>query len=199
MISQVQCWPRIHRKGDFPEYKAILTSLFQHAGGRSCLDLGCGEAHVTQNFAGAVLVDSVVRQNPRVPVIAHDMTTWMDIPSLQHRRFDLLFMGDSIEHLRRQSALDLLTDSQRYCRAMAIFTPVGPWHMDEESTDPDAHKSAWHPEEFSAAGWSVVEYPSYHRYEAGEQLGAFWAWSWMAGARTPTPEEIYAHAGVSLP
>lgn len=197
MITPVNCWPRIQRKGEFNENRAVLEALFKLAGGRSVLDLGCGEAHVTQNFPGAILVDSVVRQNRHVPVIQIDMRHAPRFEPITSRRFDLLYMGDSIEHLLRRDALDLLTDMQRYVRAMAIFTPVGPWNVDERSELPDAHKSGWYPEEFSAAGWSVAEYPSYHRWEDGGQLGAFWAWHWIGGD-TPTPEQVYRVAGIDL-
>ena len=188
-------WPRVLRKGDFEEHRAILTALFEMAGGHSCIDLGCGEAHVTQHFSDVLLVDEVVRNNPTAPVFCCDMRKAVYMQNVCMRHFDLGVMTDSIEHLSRSDAMAVLKKLSGFCNAIAIFTPVGPWHLDPTSTDPDAHKSAWYPEEFSVNGWAVVEYPTYHRFEAGEILGAFWAWKFMREA-TPTPAEVFARANL---
>lgn len=194
-------WPRIQRKGDFDEYKAVLTALFHTAGGRACLDLGCGEAHVTQHFAGSVLVDLVPRLNAKIPVIPMDIRAApKNAVIAAHGPYSLALLSDSLEHLTKQDGTQLLAQlaKRSWVKAIAVFAPVGPClRYDESSTDPDVHKSAWHPEEFAELEWEVVEYPSYHRYDGGAIIGAFWAWKWL-DAPTPKTHEIYARAHAAL-
>lgn len=187
-------WARTNRACPFEEYRAILTAIYQLAGGAPMIDLGCGEAHVTKNFDG-VLVDLVPRPNPRIPVVKDDIRNAPE--RFKDRSFNLLIMTDSIEHLTVGDAQNLLGGMYRLCGAAVVFTPVGPWRLNVEATDPDSHKSAWYPEQFREEGWQVWEWPSFHRFEGGEILGAFWAWKFKSRAN-PTEHEVAAKAGVSL-
>jgi hypothetical protein len=187
-------WARMNRKNDFPEHKAILTALYELAGGPRMLDLGTGEAHITKNFEGDY-VDLVIR--PTAP----GKTIRDDIRNAPKRfagfKYNLLIMGDSLEHLTQSDGADLLEDMEKICGATAIFTPVGPWKLNPEATDPDSHKSAWTPEMFWFSGWEVLEMPTCHRFEGGEFLGAFWAWQFR-NAVTPPAEAVLQHAGLDL-
>ena len=110
---------------------------------------------------------------------------------------DLMVMSDVIEHLLPEDALALLKGMERICAAQFIFTPIGPFKMDPEATDPDSHKSAWYPEQFWEAGWEVLAYDAYHHFEGGQILGAFFAWKFRD---TPTPpaEAVLQMAGIEL-
>ena len=191
-------WPVTTRRGgehdtkDFEEYRNILTAIYDLAGRGAAVDLGCGEAQVTRDWGMCSLVDMV-----RAPYLWRtiEKMDMRDAPALfieDCRRFNLMVMTDSIEHLLREDAEKLLVAMAPLCKAMVIFTPVGPYNMDVASVDPDVHKSAWTPQEFNDSGWVVWEWPNYH-----PNVGAFWAWRWMDG-KTPSVEEVAAKAGVAI-
>lgn len=196
MLDQTPGWARITKPGDFPEYKAILTAIYEMAGGPKSLDLGCGEAHVTKGF-DSDYVDLVVR--PTAP----GKTMCFDIREAPQRlarvpfRYNLLIMSDVIEHLEPGDAVRLLDGMEAICHATFIFTPVGPYKLDPKATDPDSHKSAWYPEQFWNGGWEVLEYPAYHRFSGGQILGAFFAWQFRQ-APTPPAEAVLQAAGIEL-
>jgi hypothetical protein len=194
MISLDAGWARMMRGGTFPEYKAILIALYEMSGGPKLLDLGTGEAHVTKNLQ-ADYVDLVLR--PTAP----GKTMQFDIREAPNKlgkfKYNLLLMSDVIEHLLPEDANVLLDAMEANCGSTAIFTPVGPYKLNPTSTDPDAHKSAWTPEQFWSAGWEVLEMPTFHRFEGGEILGAFWAWQFRSSP-TPSAEAVLEKAGISL-
>ena len=194
MISARPGFARSSKPGCFEEYKAVLTAIWTAAGGNPVVDLGCGEAHVTKHFDG-IYVDLIVR--PTAP----GKTMRFDIREAPARlapfRYNLMVMSDVIEHLLPEDALALLKGMERICAAQFIFTPIGPFKMDPEATDPDSHKSAWYPEQFWEAGWEVLAYDAYHHFEGGQILGAFFAWKFRD---TPTPpaEAVLQMAGIEL-
>lgn len=196
MISERKGFVRSTAPGTFADYKAILEAIYELAGRGACLDLGTGESHVTKNFdRDSLLVDLVVRPNPHLPVLEMDIR---DVPlKFSHRRFNLMLMSDVIEHLHDADARRLITGASAICGAIAIFTPVGPFKLNPEATDPDSHKSAWTPEQFWAEGWEVWEWPCFHHFEGGRILGAFWAWKFIQGV-TPPVEAVAQMAGVDL-
>ena len=187
-------WARIGKKSDFPEHKAILTAIYQLAGGPRMLDLGCGEAHVTKGFDGDY-VDLVVRPTAPGKTIRDDIRNAPKRFAKFH--YNLLVMTDSIEHLTQDDGAELLHKMEPICAATAIFTPVGPCHMDEKATDPDTHKSAWTPEQFWMQGWEIIEIPCCHRYDDGTMLGAFWAFQFR-NTDTPTAEAVLHAAAIDL-
>lgn len=194
-LNNEPSWPRFRGVCEFPQYRAILTALYNLAGGGPMIDLGCGEAHVTKNFEG-VLVDSVVRPNKKLPVAKMDIR---DAPAkFADRRFRLMIMTDVIEHLSGEDGLKLLAGMEPLCAAQVIFTPVGPFHKEQGTEHPDTHKSAWYPEQFHRAGWTVWEFPTFHRFESGKEfLGAFWAWKFR-DSPARSVEELAMITGITL-
>lgn len=194
MISTKPSWARTTRPGTFEEYKAILTAIYDCAGGNPIVDLGCGEAHVTKHWDG-VYVDLVVR--PTAP----GKTMQFDIREAPQRlakfQYNLLVMSDVIEHLTAEDGIELVEGMDGICKARFIFTPIGPCWMNDKATDPDTHKSAWYPEQFWNDGWEVLAYDAYHRWDGGGILGAFFAWKFR-DANTPPAEAILQMAGLEL-
>lgn len=187
-------WARIGRKSDFPEHKAFLTAIYNLAGGPRMLDLGCGEAHVTKNFDGDY-VDLVVRGAAPGKTIKDDIRNAPKRFSKFH--YNLLILTDVLEHLTQFDGAELISKMEPICAATVIFTPVGPWELDPEATDPDAHKSAWTPEQFWMNGWEILEIPACHRWNDGSTLGAFWAWQFR-NSYTPPAEAVLQAAGMEL-
>jgi hypothetical protein len=187
-------WARINRPMPHEEYKAILTALYEIAGGPKLLDLGVGEGHVTKDF-DADYVDLVVRPTAPAKTIKDDIR---NAPKRFARfHYNSFLMSDVIEHLTVGDALTLLEGMESVSSCTFIFTPVGPYHIQPQATDPDSHKSAWWPEVFWMKGWEVLEIPAFHRFPNGEILGAFWAWQFR-DTIAPNAEEVCHRAGLSL-
>lgn len=187
-------WARCSKPGDFSEYKALLVALYNLAGGPKALDLGCGEAHVTKDLE-CDYVDLVLRPTAPGKTMQFDIR---EAPKkLAKFHYNLLIMTDVIEHLTCPDGFDLLDGMEKICGATVIFTPVGPWRIKPDSTHVDEHKSAWWPEAFWLKGWEVIEFPRYHRFEGGEELGAFFSWQFRDRI-TPSAEEVCNRANLSL-
>lgn len=184
------------RRGTFEEYKRILETLYHMAGEGPAIDLGCGQAHVTQHWPGAILVDLVNRPNPHIPIILMDIREVPKSQLVRRERIRLMVMTDSLEHLTKDDGQALLTEMWLYCDAQVIFTPMGAHHLKPDSTHLDDHKSAWYAASFAQRNWSVWSWPSYHHFEDGSKLGAFWAWRFHRD--TPTPEAVAIAAQVEL-
>jgi hypothetical protein len=194
VISTRTGFARSSKPGCFEEYKAILTAIWQLAGGNPIVDLGCGEAHVTKHFDG-IYVDLVVRPTAPAKTMQFDIT---EAPSrLRNFSYNLMVLSDTIEHLKPEGGAALLEGMDRLCRAQFVFTPIGPFILAPDATDPDSHKSAWYPEQFWEDGWEVLAYDAYHHFEGGRILGAFFAWKFRD---TPTPpvEAVLQMAGIEL-
>lgn len=182
------------KAGSFEDYKAILTAIWQLAGGNPILDLGVGEGHVTKHFDGDY-VDLVLRPTSPAKTMQFDIR---DAPTrLAKFSYKLMIMSDVIEHLSKTDAIKLLRDMWPRTRAMFIFTPIGPWKLDWKNPHPDAHKSGWLPYEFWCDGWEVMAWTRYHRFEGGEELGAFFAWKFR-DEPTPSTSLVLKKAGVTL-
>ena len=181
-----------NRPGCFEDYRAILTAIYQMAGGNPILDLGCGEAHVTKHWDG-VYMDLTIRPTSPGKTIKADI---LDAPKLLAGfRYNLMVMSDVIEHLRMPVARKLLTQLEHICGAQFIFTPMGPFLIDADSLHPDAHKSGWFPEDFTANGWQVLAQPRYHIFSGDNILGAFYAWKFR-DRPTPSVQEVLLAAGL---
>lgn len=203
IISQASGWPRTHRAAGandteaFAETRAILNAFYELAGEGAAVDLGCGDAHVTREWNMCTLIDLVPRQIPSRSMVVGDMRKFPKHCEESKQRFDLMVMLDSLEHLTANDGRQLIEGMEPHCKAMVIFTPVGPWNPEPLSTHPDTHKSSWYPERFWDAGFRVWEWPTYHRFPAGDIIGAFWAWRWRDG-ETPFPETVAEIAGVKI-
>lgn len=182
------------RPGCFEEYRDILMAVWKLAGGNPIVDLGVGEGHVTKHMDG-VYVDLVVRPTSPAKTMNFDLR---DAPErLKVHKFNLMVMSDVIEHLRKFDGQQVLDRMDILCKAMFVFTPIGPYHTDPSQTHPDAHKSAWFPKEFTDAGWVVLSYPRYHIFAGNEVLGAFFAWKFRDEV-TPSVKTVLELAGVKL-
>lgn len=191
-------WPRTFRHGNWDDYRPVLAALYELAGRGPAVDLGCGEAHTTKAWPECVLVDSVPRKavaDAGRTVEQMDMRLAPVLFAERKQTFNFALMADSIEHLTRADGLKIIADMEPLTKAFAIFTPVGPWCMDERATHPDSHKSAWFPKEFHDKGWAVWEFPIWHNFHP-DVLGAFWAWRFKENQ--PTAAEVARVANIAL-
>ena len=182
------------RPGCFEDYKAILTAIYNLAGGNPILDLGTGEAHVTKHWDG-VYVDLVIRPTSPGKTMQFDI---LDAPErLKGHSYNLMVMSDVIEHLKKFDGQQLLDRLDILCKAMFVFTPIGPYWMEPNATHPDAHKSSWLPAEFEQQGWEVLAMPRYHVFAGSEILGAFFAWKFRDTVN-PSVDQVLKLAGIEV-
>ena len=180
------------RAGDGAEYTRILNAIYALIGGGAAVDLGCGEAHTTKNWPMCTLVDLVQRASADRWIEALDIRLAPALFAREQRKYNLTVISDVIEHLTRADGDKLIADMEPITKAMFIFTPIGPYKLDENSKDPDVHKSAWTPEEFEALGWQVWAWPNYHPF-----VGSFYAWKWN-NAVTPSVDIVAKAARVAV-
>lgn len=160
--------------GSLELWLAVVRRLAgQPMEGLSLLDLCCNECTGTkelkcQRHIGVDVVDWVTR--PR-GVDFREMDVMDSFRLWRDREFDLCICSDGIEHLSRRDGLLMLAEMERVARLAIVFTPLGPYMLDEQATHPDAHKSAWVPEDMK--GWEAEVYPNWHRALG---VGAFFAW-----------------------
>ena len=129
------------------------------------LDLGCGIMGVTKNLRclsilGVDVCEDYLNQiKGRVPVIWTD-ARFATKQLMLSQSFDVVLAIDFIEHLDRQSGLELLDEMSRVARKKAIvFTPEGfieqkdgiGWAQGKPEYQ--SHKSGWTADDFK--GWRV--------------------------------------------
>ena len=183
-------WLKTDRAAAGDEFSRILTAIYDFSGRGAAVDLGCGEAHVTQHWPMCCLIDLVKREAVARPIEQVDIRavpTWF---FSENRKVNLAVMLDSLEHLTKEDGEKLLTGMEPIAKAILVFAPIGDYKVNAEAKDPDTHKSGWTPAEMAAKGWTVWEWPAWHPF-----VGAFWAWKWTRGD-APSAEEVAAKAGV---
>ena len=190
MIPNGQHWTRTMRAGTGDDASAITRAIYEMAGGAPMLDLGCGAANQTKNLQGTwVDIEPRIEGEVDGEVVKQNL---MDFLLNNPIRVNLIILGDVIEHLSRTDGeilLDVIAD-----RNTIIFTPIGKLWMNKViGNSPHEHKSGWYPEEFFNAGWTVWEWPTWHRLEDGSFAGAFWTWSLPR-----TVEDVSHQSGVEV-
>lgn len=115
---------------------------------------------------------------------AHEFLSYMPDKSV-----DSIFMLDFIEHVDKQTGLNILAECDRVARSqIIIFTPLGFLAQEYEKDDLDGwgmhgtqwqeHKSGWEPVDFDNT-WRLFASENYHQIVNGRKLdhphGALWA------------------------
>ena len=140
----------------------------------SCLELCCGEMSNSRlfKFREHIAVDVVDYPNrpKEFPFVQTDIVKW-DHKCFQ-RKYDVCWIADGLEHLHKIDGNNLLLRMEAVARIPIVFVPLGPYRVDETSTAPEAHKSAWYPSEFHARGWKTEVHEDWHPLL---NLGAFFA------------------------
>jgi hypothetical protein len=103
---------------------------------------------------------------------------------------DCVMFIDTLEHLVKDEALDLLERCKARFQKIMVFAPEGQCVQDEDVTglgahEAQTHRSSWTKAEMEALGFTVIEDPDYH----GALGGALFA-TWVA------PPKGYDYRGV---
>lgn len=145
--------------------------------GLSLLDLCCNECTGTSRMrwkwhAGVDVVNWPTRSSLSLFYQLDALEFLQDRTHMGVAPYDVCICSDGIEHLTKAQGLQLLTEMERVASLNIIFTPLGDYLVEPESTHPDVHRSGWNPEELEALGWTTIVYPHWH---ATLGVGAFFA------------------------
>lgn len=151
-------------------------------------------------------VQQSAREDPRFVFIN---STWdVALPMLLSKSVDSVFAIDVIEHMEKETGLEMLREAERVARQqIVIFTPLGffPQSYDDPNK-PDrwgmnggywqTHRSGWELEDFND-NWDIVCCKDFHLVGEDEQpletpMGAFWAVRTLGSA--PRAEIVTGHS-----
>lgn len=155
------------------------------------IDLGCRSAVLTRDLSGVWMDIDLISESPRNSVhgdirLAPDMF----LGSI----FEIAILTDVIEHLTKSDGLSLIERLPRISSAILLFTPVD-YIPTPAGVSPHGHLSSWYPEEMWINGWTVWEWPTFHR-ELTWICGAFFAWKFDSGV-IPV-EQVATASGVPI-
>lgn len=86
-------------------------------------------------------------------------------------RYNVSTCLDGIEHMHKPMGMALLDRMMKISEKQILFTPLDPWCVDPSSTDPEAHKCVWKPEELP--NYASIVLPNWH---PSLGIGAFFFW-----------------------
>lgn len=164
-----------HATGSFELWESTVRGIVVRPTKKlSLLDLCCNECTVTSRLGchthiGVDVVDWPTRK-PITGFVKIDVLNYLHLNSAA---FDLCICSDGIEHLTKPQGLTLLKEMERIAELAIIFTPLGDYMVEPDSTHPDKHRSGWVPAELGSLGWSTKAFPRWH---AAIGAGAFFAW-----------------------
>ena len=111
------------------------------------------EAHVTGIEIDESYVKKFKLRKIYDEVIVADAITLIEQPGI---RFDLVMIGDCIEHMRKSAGIDLLNFLIYRCGYICIVYPDSFIQDDWEGHAAEAHISTWSPTDFS--GWDFIHH-----------------------------------------
>lgn len=159
--------------GTIEIYMDCLRAICGKTSGKSMVDLCCAYAPNTPRLGFEIrnYIDVIPRtldhQEEQRYFLQRDVLTFGEVGV----HYDVAICSDGIEHLTKENGLKLLEIMKCISDKQIIFTPLGPYAIDD-GDNPEGHHSAWYPEEFTGE-WSTICFPNYHPTLG---VGAFFAW-----------------------
>ena len=97
-------------------------------------------------------------------------------PFMAEKPYHVALFIDSLEHLGKEDALDLMLRCQEQFGRIAVFIPMGV-HVQGPCDDNElqSHLSSWSPKEFLDLGFSVKPHPTFHWDRPVGNQGAIFA------------------------
>lgn len=165
-----------HENGSFELWLQVVREIIAKPTDQlMLLDLCCNECTVTAQLPWLRHVGVDVVECPKRPesVTFTKMDVLDFLDTMPDKVSDVSICSDGIEHLVGDEGVELLIEMERVARLSIVFTPIGPYIPNVNSTNPDDHKSEWIPEDLQLLGWKTVSFPKWH---PKMNLGAFFAW-----------------------
>jgi hypothetical protein len=141
---------------------ALSRGLFQILNPATVLDIGAGagkyghmvrsvlpQCHTTAVEMDADYIYSFDLHSTYNEIIHAEATTLFDNPRI---RYDMVVIGDCIEHMRKSAALDLLEFLVYRTRHVMVVYPYKFQQDDVDGHAQEAHISIWQPSDFEYLG-----------------------------------------------
>lgn len=78
-------------------------------------------------------------------------------PENLEQTYDIIFMGDVIEHLEKEEGVAVLAGLKQHAKSLIISTPVTPYKQGAYKRNiHEAHLSVWTPEDFKLYGFELL-------------------------------------------
>lgn len=171
-------YPNIEGNGEI--YLDVLRAICGDTSGKSMVDLMCHKAPYTHQlgFRKRMYVDIQFRGLDDIEEecffkeseVCKFLNDWY---RNKEDVFNVAICSDGIEHLFVEDAYDLLTGMEFCSYKNIIFTPTRDFNLAIDN-NPDSHKSSWEPDDFLKRGYSVINFPDFHKQM---NQGAFFAWT----------------------
>lgn len=149
-------------EGDNILHLAILKAICGPTQGKSMIDLCCYHAPTTPKlgFLQRTYVDIQDRylDDPN----EHQYFVCANVLEIQmhfHGLFDVALCLDGIEHFTKADGMKLLSKMDEISHKQILFTPLGSYNVQPETSHPDTHKSGWEP---PMAGYANIILPNFH-------------------------------------
>lgn len=160
--------------GNTEIYMDVLRAICGDTGGKSMMDLCCNLAPHTPllGFKDRSYIDVLYRTLDHPAEQRHFYQ--LNVLNFENRKpldLDVTIASDAIEHFQKEDGILLRTIMEKFSRKQILFTPLGEYMVDINSTDPEGHHSGWAPEEFT--GYAAIVFPDYHPTLG---VGAFFVW-----------------------
>lgn len=149
--------------GNDTVYMDCLRAICGETSELSMIDLGCNLAPHTPKlgFKKRTYVDVLDRkldhENEQQFFKKQDMLYYLREGGVV---YDFTFSLDSIEHLTVTNGAKLIRLMEDHSHTQVIFTPLNPWMMDLEGTEPEGHHSLWTPD--LLPDFASIVFPDYH-------------------------------------
>lgn len=141
-----------------PFFDDVVNYLIKHIMVETCLDIGAGAGKygkmVRQFHPGsrltAIEIDPTYIEQFNLKdiydnVLCQDATQLIEVLT---ENYDLVILGDCLEHLRKSQGIDLLSYLLYHSRYLLIIYPEGLIQGSWQGHPQEAHISAWFPSDF---------------------------------------------------
>lgn len=132
-----------------------IVDLVIHEQPATILDVGAGYGKygaLVREYASPVRVDAVDVTPPRFPVYDHcytgDLRHLEGLLPAEPARYDLALLIETIEHLEKEEAWQVLATLTRRAKRVLVSTPFGFRPQEIPGQPFETHRSGWYPWEF---------------------------------------------------
>lgn len=157
----ISYFPNVHGSGII--YMDVLRALCGDTTNKTMIDLMSNKAPYTSQlgFKERTYMDILPRKldnpNEQQFFIQQDV---FDIDFINGKMYNVSICSDGIEHLTKENGKRLLYIMNLISVKQILFTPLGDYMVDTQSTDPEGHHSGWLPKDVPE--YDCLVFPEWH-------------------------------------
>lgn len=144
-------------------YLDVLRSICGDTKGKSMIDLCCNLAPYTcqLGYAERTYVDVLPRTLDDYNEIQYFIqANVLDYLQDKTKCYDISIASDACEHFTKEDGMKLLQLMEQCSDKQILFTPLGAHMVETDNYNPEAHHSAWYPED--TPEYASIVFPNYH-------------------------------------